>query len=405
MEVLNGKKILIGVSGSITAYKIPVLIRMLIKEKAEVKVITTDFAKNIVTPLTLATVSKNPVYSSCFNPETGQWHSHVELASWCDLFLIAPASANTLAKMAHGIADNLLLTTYLAAKTPVMIAPAMDVDMYNHSATQNNIAILSARKNHIVLDTESGELASGLTGKGRMPEPGTILQHIKNFFQKKNSPLGKTFIVTAGPTYEKIDSVRFIGNFSSGKMGYAIAESLANRGAKVILVSGPVSIEPPTNENITLIKVTSAIEMKEAVFKHFYNSNGAIFAAAVADYRPQKFHPGKIKRETQNTLTLSLEKNPDIAAEAGKIKSHGQITVGFALETSDLIKNAQNKLNSKNLDFIILNSPNDKGAGFGTDTNKITIIDKDNNTVKFELKPKKEVAEDIIDYLEKFIVK
>ncbi len=405
MSILKGKKILLGVSGSIAAYKIPVLVRLLKKEGAEVKVLMTGFAKNIVTPLTLATVSQNPVYSSFFDGETGKWHSHVDLASWCDLFLIAPASANTLAKMASGIADNLLITTYLAAKSQVMIAPAMDVDMFNHPATQNNLKILESRPNHIVLDTEAGELASGLTGKGRMPEPETILEHIKAFFQKKNSLKNKTFVVTAGPTYEKIDPVRFIGNFSSGKMGYAIAEVLAGRGASVVLVSGPVSLQPPANSNISLVTVTSALEMHDAVDKAFDDADGAIFAAAVADYRPANFSSGKIKREKNNNLSINLVKNPDIAAETGKRKKPHQITVGFALETSGMIENATKKLHSKNLDFIVLNSPNEKGTGFGTDTNKITIIDKHNNITHYELKTKREVAEDIIDYLEKFMKK
>ncbi len=405
MNMLKGKKILLGVSGSIAAYKTPILVRLLKKEGAEVKVVMTEFAKNIVTPLTLATVSQNPVYTSFFDPETGEWHSHVDLALWCDLFLIAPASANTLAKMAAGMADNLLVAIYLAAKSPVMIAPAMDVDMFHHPATQNNINILKSRANHIVLDTEEGELASGLTGKGRMPEPETLLEHVKSFFQKKNSLKGKTFLVTAGPTYEKIDPVRFIGNFSSGKMGYAIAEVLADRGASVILVSGPVYLPEPVSPNISLVQVTSALEMFDAVHNVFTNVDGAIFAAAVADYRPANFSNGKIKREKNTDISLNLVNNPDIAAEIGKQKRPHQITVGFALETSDMIENATQKLYAKNLDFIVLNSPNEKGAGFGTDTNKITIIDKHNNIVRYELKTKKEVAEDIIDYLEKFIKK
>jgi len=405
VNMLKGKKILLGVSGSIAAYKTPILVRLLKKEGAEVKVVMTEFAKNIVTPLTLATVSQNPVYTSFFDPETGEWHSHVDLALWCDLFLIAPASANTLAKMAAGMADNLLVAIYLAAKSPVMIAPAMDVDMFHHPATQNNINILKSRANHIVLDTEEGELASGLTGKGRMPEPETLLEHVKSFFQKKNSLKGKTFLVTAGPTYEKIDPVRFIGNFSSGKMGYAIAEVLADRGASVILVSGPVYLPEPVSPNISLVQVTSALEMFDAVHNVFTNVDGAIFAAAVADYRPANFSNGKIKREKNTDISLNLVNNPDIAAEIGKQKRPHQITVGFALETSDMIENATQKLYAKNLDFIVLNSPNEKGAGFGTDTNKITIIDKHNNIVRYELKTKKEVAEDIIDYLEKFIKK
>ena len=399
MPSLDGKKILVGVSGGIAAYKIPILIRLLIKEGAEVQVVQTPYSQNFVTPLTLSTVSQKPVYSEFFEQNTGDWHSHIELARNCDLMVIAPATANTLSKMAYGQADNLLLAVYLATPAPVMIVPAMDVDMYNHPATQNNIKILSDRQNHIVLEAEEGELASGLTGKGRMPEPETILQEIISFFQKKNTLKGKTFVVTAGPTYEKIDPVRFIGNFSSGKMGFAIAEELAFRGSKVHLVSGPVSIPYPSHPAITVHKVVSAVEMHDAVKKLFPESDGAIFAAAVADFRPVSTADNKIKRENKTSFEIKLEKNPDIEDEMGKIKKDNQITVGFALETDEDLQNASKKLVSKNLDFIVLNSLKDKGSGFGTDTNKITIIDKGNKKTVFELKHKRKVAEDIVNHL------
>ncbi len=399
MPSLDGKKILVGISGGIAAYKIPSLIRLLIKEGAEVQVIQTPYSKNFITPLTLSTVSQKPVYSDFFEQNTGDWHSHIGLARNCDLMVIAPTTANTLSKMAYGQADNLLLAVYLATPAPVIVVPAMDVDMYNHPATQNNIKILSDRQNHIVLEAEEGELASGLTGKGRMPEPETILQEIILFFQKKNSLNGKTFIVTAGPTYEKIDPVRFIGNFSSGKMGFAIAEELAFRGAEVHLVSGHVSIPYPIQSNITVHKIMSTVEMLDVVRKHFPESDGAIFAAAVADFRPVSTIGSKIKRENKASLEIKLEKNPDIAAEMGKIKKDKQITVGFALEMNNELLNASKKLISKNLNFIVLNSLKDKGAGFGTDTNKITIIDKNNKKTVFELKHKRKVAEDIVNYL------
>jgi len=403
MNTLEGKKILLGVSGSIAAYKIPVLVRLLVKAGAEVQVIQTPYSVNFVTPLTLSTVSKKPVYIDFFDEKTGYWHSHVEMARWCDLMVIAPASATTLSKLANGLADNLLVTTYLATPSPVMIVPAMDVDMYLHTATQENIKKLSFRRRHKILEAEEGELASGLTGKGRMPEPEVIFEEIKSFFQKKNSLKGKTFVVTAGPTYEKIDPVRFIGNFSSGKMGFAIAGELAERGAKVHLVSGPVSIPYPESENIYVHKVMSALEMFEKVKEVFKDSDGAIFSAAVADFRPANTTDSKIKRGDKDSLQIILEKNPDIAKETGKMKKEGQVTVGFALETDNEEFNAQKKLEEKNLDFIVLNSLNEKGAGFGHDTNKITIINKNNKKVNFGLKHKTEVAKDIVDYLIKFL--
>jgi phosphopantothenoylcysteine decarboxylase/phosphopantothenate--cysteine ligase len=402
VSLLKDKKILVGISGGIAAYKIPILIRLLIKQGAQVQVIQTPYSKNFVTPLTLSTVSQKPVYSDFFDSDTGEWNSHIELARTCDLMVVAPATATTLSKMANGLADNLLTAVYLATPSPVMIVPAMDVDMYNHEATQQNIEILKKRNNHIILEAEEGELASGLVGKGRMPEPETILQEIISFFQKKNSLNNKIFVVTSGPTYEKIDPVRFIGNFSSGKMGFAIAEELANRGAKVHLVSGPVSIPYPTSQNISLHKVISANEMFSEVKKHFPNSDGAVFAAAVADYKPATTENKKIKRENKETLEIKLEKNPDIAAEIGKTKKENQITVGFALETENGLENALRKLKNKNLDFIVLNSLSEN-SGFGTDTNKITIIDKYNKKTVFELKHKKEVAKDIVNYLLNFI--
>ena len=401
--MLSGKKILIGVTGSIAAYKTAVLIRMLVKEGSEVKVIMTPLAKEFITPLTLATLSKNPVLTDFFNPVNGDWNSHVDLGLWADAFLIAPASANTIAKMASGIADNLLLTAYLSARCPVFVAPAMDLDMLHHPATIKNIETLKSYGNFI-LEPATGELASGLIGKGRMEEPEMLLAALKNHL---DSPLkkkvqqkikGKTILVTAGPTYEPLDAVRFIGNYSSGKMGFALAEVLAGCGAFVKLVSGPVSLKPG-HRNIEFIPVQTAVEMLAKCLSCFKESDGAILSAAVADYRPKSPVKHKIKR-TPGNLLVELEPNPDIAAELGKIKQSHQFLVGFALETENEMVNAEAKLKKKNFDFIVLNSLQDKGSGFNSDTNKITIISKNNKKVHFELKTKQEAALDIVQYLD-----
>jgi phosphopantothenoylcysteine decarboxylase/phosphopantothenate--cysteine ligase len=404
--MLGGKKILIGVTGSIAAYKTAILIRLLVKEGYEVRVVMTPLAKEFITPLTLATLSKNPVLTDFFNASNGDWNSHVDLGLWADAFIIAPASANTMAKMASGIADNLLLTTYLSARCPVFIAPAMDLDMLNHPATRKNIETLKSYGNTI-LEPATGELASGLIGKGRMEEPETLIAALKNHFDssvKKKVPqnlTGKTILVTAGPTYEPLDAVRFIGNYSSGKMGFALAEVLAEYGARVILVSGPVSLKP-IHRNIDFYPVHTAQEMLARCLSFFEKTNGAILCAAVADYRPKSPVTFKIKRKSED-LVVALEPNPDIASELGKLKQPGQFLTGFALETDNEIANAKKKLGKKNFDFIILNSLNDKGSGFNSDTNKITIIGKNNKITRFELKSKHEVAFDIIKYLDNLL--
>ena len=393
---MKGKKIVVGITGGIAAYKTAYLIREFIKAGAEVKVLMTKAAKEFITPLTMATLSKNPVLTDFFNPENGDWNSHVDIGLWADALVIAPATANTLAKMNHGIADNLLLTSYLSAKCPVFFAPAMDLDMYKHPATQKNIKELIARGN-ICIDADSGELASGLTGKGRMAEPMHIFNIVKDFFEKKQSLKNKKVLITAGPTYEAIDPVRFIGNYSSGKMGYAIAKECKNRGAEVVLVSGPVSIPKP--EGVKVIDIKSANEMLQACLQYFPGSDIAIMNAAVADYTPAHSANKKIKR-TKNDMYIELKPTKDIAAELGKIKKKNQVLIGFALETDNEEKNASDKLKKKNLDFIVLNSLQDKGAGFGYDTNKISILFTDNNIKKFELKTKQEVAKDIINEIE-----
>ncbi len=395
--MLKGKKILLGVTGGIAAYKSVYLLRELKKQGAEVKVVMTPMAKEFVGKLTFATLSGYPVEEEFFDRQTGQWFSHVELGLWADVFLIAPATANTIAKMAHGLADNLLLTTYLSARCPVIIAPAMDVDMYNHAATQQNLSVLKQRGN-IVLEPNEGELASGLVGRGRMQEPEQIVEFLERFFAKSQSLKGLKALVTAGPTYELIDPVRFIGNFSSGKMGYAIAEELAMRGAKVFLISGPthLSIAHP---NIELIKVVSAREMHRKALDIFPSVKIAVLAAAVADYRPAEVASQKIKK-SGDELVIRLVKNPDIARDLGKLKSTGQILVGFALETDNELQNAVEKLKSKNFDFIVLNSLKDEGAGFGTDTNKVKFIFSNGQIKDFPLKTKKYVAKDIIDQIQ-----
>jgi len=395
--MLKGKHILIGVTGGIAAYKTANIIRFLVKDGAEVKVIMTDHAREFITPLTLATLSKNPVLTEFFDPESGNWNSHVDLGIWADLFLIAPATANSIAKMAAGIADNLLLTTYLSARCPVFIAPSMDMDMLNHPATIINIETLKAFGNTI-LEPTAGELASGLTGRGRLAEPEDIVKEITNFFTKKKiyKPLkGKKILINAGPTREQIDPVRFISNFSSGKMGIALADAAAEYGAKVDLVLGPVNISP-VSRTINIIDVTTAESMAAECISRFKDCDIAILSAAVADYTPEEVRKSKIKKD-RNELVLRLKPTTDIAASLGKIKKHSQILAGFALETDNEIENATEKLSRKNLDIIVLNSLRENGAGFGHDTNKITLIDRYNNIDKFELKSKAEAAKDILD--------
>jgi phosphopantothenoylcysteine decarboxylase/phosphopantothenate--cysteine ligase len=394
--MLRGKKILVGVCGSIAAYKSAVLTRLLIKEEAEVKIIMTSSALDFITPLTLSTLSKNQAYKDFQANDSGDWNSHIDLGLWADLFIIAPASANTLAKMASGICDNLLLATYLSARCPVYIAPAMDLDMYQHPATLYNLDRCKSFGNTII-SAEHGELASGLIGEGRMAEPESILQTLKNHFKKKEKFENLKVLVTAGPTYESIDPVRFIGNYSTGKMGYAIAQQLAYSGAEVKLVSGPVKIEID-HPNIDRIDVTNAEEMLVASKKVYKDCHVAIFSAAVSDYKPADFATKKIKKES-DSFDLHMLKNPDISFELGKIKKKDQINVGFALETENEIENASLKLKKKNFDFIVLNSLRDEGAGFGVNTNKIEIIDASGIRKSYGLKTKDEVAKDIIDYL------
>ena len=396
--MLQGKHIIVGVTGGIAAYKTATLVRLLVKQGAEVRVLMTPMAKHFITPLTLATLSKNPIAVEFYNPENGDWNSHVSLGLWADLFVIAPATANTLAKMANGIADNLLLTTYLSARCLVIVAPAMDVDMAQHVATQTNLQLLRNRGVQVIEPT-SGELASGLDGKGRMEEPERIAEIIEQFLVKKKSLKNKRFLVTAGPTYEAIDPVRFIGNHSSGKMGYALAESLAQRGAQVTLLSGPTCLSV-SNDAIKLVRVTSAEEMYAAATKFFPKMNGAILCAAVADFTPIKTAEKKIKRE-KNTLSIELKPTADIAAELGKKKKKNQLLVGFALETDNELTNAKRKLQTKNLDLIVLNSLKDEGAGFGVDTNKITIINADEKMQQFPLQTKQAAAEAIVDAMGK----
>ena len=395
--MLDGKKILVGITGGISAYKTASLIRLLVKAGAEVRAVMSSAAKEFVSPLTIATLTKNPVYTDFYNPENGEWHSHVKLGIWADLYVIAPATANTIAKIAHGIADNLLLTTVLSSRCKVMVAPAMDVDMYQNPITCQNINTLSSR-GFLIAEAAEGELASGLSGKGRMAEPEDIFAKIEQFFEEKQDFKGKKILVTAGPTREKIDPVRFVSNYSTGKMGYAIAECLAQRGAEVVLVSGPVELKPH-NTNISLVNVESAKEMCQACVEQFPQCHAAIMTAAVADYAPKNVAPEKIKKNGETEMLLTLVPNPDIAATLGKMKTDKQVLAGFALETENEIYNAQKKLESKNFDFIVLNSLKDKGAGFGCDTNKISIVRRDGSSVNFDLKPKTEVAKDIADCL------
>ncbi len=391
--MLSGKKILLGVTGSIAAYKSALLVRELVKAGAEVKVLMTPDSKAFISPLTLSTLSKNPVLHSFQKNDSGEWNNHVDLGLWADLMVMAPCTANTLAKMANGTCDNLLMATYLSARCPVMIAPAMDLDMFNHPSTQTNLD--TVKKHGVdIIDAEFGELASGLEGKGRMAEPIGIMEAIDSRLGKKKVLTGKRVLVTAGPTREAIDPVRYISNHSSGKMGYYIAAELEDHGAEVILVSGPTSISPPPVHKI--INVVSAREMFEASQSCFSKVDIAVLSAAVSDYSPEKYSETKIKKEESSGGELHLKKTPDIASELGKTKTNGQFVVGFALETDNEEANALKKLKSKNFDMIVLNSLNEDGAGFGYETNKISIFDKDNNRKDFELKSKREVAKDIV---------
>lgn len=399
--MLKGKKIILGITGSIAAYKSAYLLRLLVKEGAEVQVIMTKAGKEFITPVTMSALSGRPVLGEFFESSDGTWHSHVDLGLWADLMLVAPASANTMGKMASGICDNLLLTTYLSAKCPVFIAPAMDLDMFRHPANQDNIKKLK-EYGATIIEPGTGELASGLCGKGRMEEPENIVERLKAFFSDEDRSLeGKKILITAGPTYEKIDPVRFIGNYSSGKMGFALAEEAARRGAEVTLVTGPSQLKT-SHPSVTRVDVESARQMKEACEKYFPSADAAVMSAAVADYTPETVADNKMKR-TGDDLVIKLKPTTDIAAMLGKSKRDDQVLVGFALETSEGRKNAVEKLKRKNLDFIVLNSLEDEGAGFMGDTNKITIINKENKTEEFPLKSKQEVASDIIDHLTSYL--
>ena len=392
--MLAGKHIILGITGGIAAYKSVMLLRLLIKKGAEVQVIITPSGKEFITPVTLSALSGKPVISEFFTANTGEWHSHVDLGLWADAMVIAPATACTIAKMACGVADNMLVTSYLSAKAPVFVAPAMDLDMMAPPSTKRNLETLRSYGNHII-EPASGELASHLVGKGRMEEPENIVKVLEDFFCTAKPLAGKKMLITAGPTYERIDPVRFIGNFSTGKMGYAIADAAARMGAEVTLVSGPVSIAPE-ERSVNVVKVESAREMCDACTERFQDTDIAIMCAAVADYAPAHTYSTKIKREKDEVPVITLVKNPDIAATLGRQKHPGQILVGFALETDHEEANAKLKLDSKNLDMIVLNSLRDPQAGFGTDTNKITIITAKGSAMDFPVKSKTEVAKDIL---------
>ena len=394
--MLKGKHIVLGITGSIAAYKAAYLVRALVKKGAEVQVVITPAGKEFITPVTLSALTGKPVISEFFTANDGTWHSHVDLGLWADAMVVAPASASTIAKMANGVADNMLITTYLSSKATVFVAPAMDLDMFAHPTTRRNLELLRSYGNHVI-EPATGELASHLHGKGRMEEPDKIVEVLEAYFEKRESLSGKKILITAGPTYEKIDPVRFIGNYSSGKMGFALAEVCAERGAEVTLIAGPVSLQT-VHPNIKRIDVESAEEMYQAALREFPHVSAAIMSAAVADYAPEVKNETKIKR-TGDDMVLRLKPNKDIAATLGQMKTPGQILAGFALETNDEETNALSKLTRKNFDFIVLNSLQDKGAGFRCETNKITIIEKSGNKMSFDIKPKREVAADIADVL------
>jgi len=392
--MLKGKKIILGITGSIAAYKSASLVRLLVKEGADVHVIMTPYSKEFITPLTLSTLSGKPVLSDFYDKKDGSWNSHVDLGTWADIMLVAPATANTMSKMASGQADNLLVATYLSARCPVAIAPAMDLDMLRHPSTARNLDILRSFGNHII-EPATGELASGLEGKGRMEEPEKIFEWLADFFKKKGRFRNKSILITAGPTFEKIDPVRFIGNFSSGKMGIALANEFVNEGAEVKLVAGPIELKG-LNPAVKVVQVVSAMEMYEASLRLFPETDIAIMNAAVSDYRPSTPEGGKIKR-SKKEIKIDLVPNPDIAAKLGELKNKDQLLVGFALETDEGLEAAKSKKERKKLDMIVLNSLLDKGAGFGGDTNRVSIIGKGNKVTRFELKSKNEVARDILD--------
>ena len=395
--MLKGKHIIVGITGGIAAFKIATLVRLLIKRGAEVQVIMTPNAKEFITPVTLSALTGKPVVSEFFSANTGEWHSHVDLGLWADALVIAPATASTIGKMANGIADNMLVTTYLSAKAPVFIAPAMDLDMMAHPSTVRNIDLLRSYGNHIIEPAE-GELASHLIGKGRMEEPENIVKVLEEFFSSSRPLSGKKILVTAGPTYERIDPVRFIGNFSTGKLGYALADAAARAGAEVTVISGPVSVSP-SERSVKVIGVESACQMAKECERLFPETDIAIMCAAVADYAPAEFHETKMKRESKDTVTLELKRNPDIAATLGSMKKMNQKLVGFALETDHEDENALKKLHSKNLDMIVLNSLAVPGAGFATDTNKVTVFKADSSKIELPLMSKKDTAENIIRLL------
>jgi len=397
--MLKGKKIVVGITGSIAAYKAAYLCRLLIKKGAEVQVVITPSGKEFITPVTLSALTQKPVLSEFFIANEGTWYSHVDLGLWADLMLIAPATASTIGKMANGISDNLLITTYLSMRAPVFVAPAMDLDMYAHPSTKANLDKLKSFGNQIIEPAE-GELASGLEGKGRMEKPEKIVAFLEAFFSRQNQFAQKKILITAGPTYEKLDPVRYIGNYSSGKMGFALAEACAERGAAVFLIAGPVQLETH-HPNIQRINVDSADEMLEESLRIFPSVDAGILCAAVADYKPADFSEEKLKR-TDEALNIRLVPNQDIAANLGKTKKPNQILAGFALETENEMQNALGKLEKKRLDFIVVNSLRDSGAGFRTDTNKISILTAKGEKMDFPLKTKREVAEDILDILSRF---
>ena len=399
--MLKGKHIILGITGGIAAYKCATLTRLLVKAGAEVQVIMTPNAKQFIQPLTLSTLSGKPVISEFFTANTGQWNSHVDLGLWADALIIAPATASTIGKMANGVADNMLVTTYLSAKAPVFVAPAMDLDMMRHPSTVRNLELLRSYGNHIIEPAE-GELASHLIGKGRMEEPENIVKALDDFFTASEDLQGKRVLITAGPTVEKIDPVRYISNFSSGKMGFALAEECASRGALVTLVAGPVSLKTE-HPNIQRINVTTAVEMHDAVMAALPDNDAIILCAAVADYRVDNVADKKIKREKDAAPVLRLIPNPDIARAVGQAKRPDQVTVGFALETDNENVNAQGKLERKNLNFIVMNSLRDKNAGFQVDTNKVTIFTDKGEAIEGQCKSKRAVAHDIVDVLHKYL--